>query len=122
MLALIEHEGRLLLELRSDCDEWGLPGGAVEPDEYIEDALRREVFEETNLVVTHPEPFGVFSDASRIVAYPDGNVVRLISFVYRVEVEDMSPLQTSEESLDLRFFDREGLRDLDIVETAAPVI
>lgn len=122
MLALIEHEGRLLLELRSDCDEWGLPGGAVEPDEYIEDALRREVFEETNLVVTHPEPFGVFSDASRIVAYPDGSVVRLISFVYRVEVEDMSPLQTSEESLDLRFFDREGLRDLDIVETAAPVI
>lgn len=122
MLALIEHEGRLLLELRSDCDEWGLPGGAVEPDEDIEDALRREVFEETNLVVTHPELFGVFSDASRIVAYPDGSVVRLISFVYRVEVEDMSPLQTSEESLDLRFFDREGLRDLDIVETAAPVI
>lgn len=121
-LALIERDGRLLLELRSDCGRWGLPGGGVGADEEVEDALRREVFEETGLTVTSQERFGVFSDASRVIAYPDGGVVRLVSFVYRATVEDVSPLRVSEESLDLRFFDREELRDLDIVETADPII
>jgi 8-oxo-dGTP pyrophosphatase MutT (NUDIX family) len=121
-LALIERDGELLMELRSDRERWGLVGGAVEPYESIEYALRREVFEETNLVVKHCELFGVFSDPSRIVEYPDGNVVRLISFVYKVEVESFAPLRTSEESLEFRFFGRDELRRLDIVETARPVI
>lgn len=110
------------MELRSGCERWGLPGGAVEADEAIEDALRREVFEETWLSVAGCTLFGVFTDPTRIVAYPDGNVVRLISFVYKVEVESFEPLRTSEESLEFRFFDKHSLRNLDIVETARPVI
>lgn len=121
-LALVERDGELLMELRSDCERWGLPGGAVEADEAIKAAMSREVFEETNLTVKSSELFGVFSDPSRIIAYPDGNVVRLISFVYKVEVETFDVLQTSEESLELRFFEKEELRSLDIVETARPII
>ncbi|CAN5428131.1 MAG: NUDIX domain-containing protein [Actinomycetota bacterium] len=121
-IALIERDGELLMELRSDCERWGLAGGSVEAHESVEDALRREVFEETGLFVTECELFGVFTDPTRIVAYPDGNVVRLISFVYRMEVEDFEPLRVSEESLDFRFFDKHSLRKLDIVETARPII
>lgn len=48
---LIEDDwGRLLL--LKEKDGWGLPAGHVEPREPIEAAARREVLEETGLVVT----------------------------------------------------------------------
>ncbi|MCL6437807.1 MAG: NUDIX domain-containing protein [Rubrobacteraceae bacterium] len=122
VMALIEREGRLLLERRSDCGRWGMVGGAVEVDEPLGEALRREVREETGLSVSSSELFCVFSDPSKIVAYPDGNVVRVISFAYRVSVEDFSGLRRSPESLDLAFFSREEIEELDVIETGRPVL
>jgi 8-oxo-dGTP pyrophosphatase MutT (NUDIX family) len=43
VVALIEHEGRLLLERRADAPLWGLVGGRVENAESLDGALRREV-------------------------------------------------------------------------------
>ena len=103
VLALIERDGALLLERRSDCGRWGLIGGGVDVEESLEDALRREVHEETNLVVDSQELYGVLSDPSRIVRYPDGNVVRLVAFVFRTEVEGFDTLRRSDESEELQF-------------------
>ena len=122
VIALIEREGTLLLEKRSDCGRWGFVGGAIEVDESLEDGLRREVFEETGLVVTDEKLFAVFPGPSRIVRYPDGNVVRLMSFVYRAEVEDFTILRRSDESEELRFFRREELSGLDVIETSKPIL
>jgi 8-oxo-dGTP diphosphatase len=54
--AVIVRDGRVLMvherSRRSGGGEWWtLPGGGVEPGETPEEALRREVFEETGLVV-----------------------------------------------------------------------
>jgi 8-oxo-dGTP diphosphatase len=54
--AVIVRDGRVLMvherSRRSGGGEWWtLPGGGVEPGETLEEALRREVFEETGLVV-----------------------------------------------------------------------
>jgi 8-oxo-dGTP pyrophosphatase MutT (NUDIX family) len=121
-LALIERDNTLLLECRSDCGRWGLIGGALDLDESLDMALRREVFEETGLLVRGYRLFGTFSDPTRIFQYPDGNIVRVLSLVYWVEVEDFSTLCCSEESTELRFFTPGELRDLDIVETGRHVI
>lgn len=122
VLALIERDGALLLERRSDCGRWGLVGGRVEIDESLEDGLRREMLEETGLVAVECSPFGVFDDPTRIVRYPDGNVVRLLTFAYEVRVEDFETLRRSEESEELRFFRHEELASLDVIETARPII
>ena len=122
VLALIERDGALLMERRSDCGRWGLIGGGVDVEESLEDALRREVREETGLIVVSNELYGVLSDPSRIVRYPDGNVVRLLSFIYRTEVEGFETLRHSEESEELRFFRPEELPELDVIETARPIL
>ena len=48
------------------------------------DALHREVREETGFAIEHAELLGVFSDPTRIVAYPDGNICRILSIAFRV--------------------------------------
>jgi hypothetical protein len=72
--------------------------------------------------VTGEELFAVFPGPSRVVRYPDGNVVRLLTFVYRVEVEDFGMLRRSDESEELRFFGREELAGLDVIETSRPIL
>ena len=122
VLALIERDGGLLMERRSDCGRWGFVGGEIEVEESLEEGLRREVLEETGLVVVDEELFAVFPGPSRVVRYPDGNVVRLLTFVYRARVEDFGPLRRSEESEELRFFRREELSGLDVIETSTPIL
>ena len=122
VLALIERDGRLLMERRSDCGRWGFVGGSVEVEESLEEALRRETLEETGPVVTDEELFAVFPGPSRVVRYPDGNVVRLLTFVFRAQVEDFGTLQRSNESEELRFFGREELPGLDVIETSKPIL
>ncbi|HYQ84471.1 MAG TPA: NUDIX domain-containing protein, partial [Rubrobacter sp.] len=90
--------------------------------ESLEDALRRETLEETGLVVVGEELFAVFPGPSRVVRYPDGNVVRLLTFVYRARVEDFGTLRRSDESEELRFFRPEELQGLDVIETSKPIV
>ena len=62
---LVEDQGRLLLTRRGvEPAEgmWDIPGGFVEAEETVEDTIRREILEETGLVVDHLEYY---------VSYPD---------------------------------------------------
>jgi 8-oxo-dGTP pyrophosphatase MutT (NUDIX family) len=122
VIALIERAGSLLLERRSDAPVWGAVAGLVEDTESLVDALRREVHEETGLTIVAYELFGTFSDPTRIVSYPDGNVYRVTSLVYRVKVETFGPLRTSDESEELRFFPKGAVLGLDLAATQRHIL
>ena len=71
--ALVRRAGRYLVTRRSaDNDymplKWDLPGGTVEPGETLEDALIREVFEETGLKVEVRGVLHVYSDRHTLPA------------------------------------------------------
>jgi len=59
--ALIFHEGQILLAQRRDIDWWNLPGGGMEEGETVDEAVRREVYEETCLEVSVERLVGVYS-------------------------------------------------------------
>ena len=61
---------------------WGYAGGSVELDEPVEDAAKRELFEETGLIAMELELFGVFSGKDTHYIYPNGDEVSNIDIVY----------------------------------------
>ena len=101
--ALIERDGVILVERRvDDPHRWAFIGGTLEEDECVLDALHREVREETGFEIERSDLFGVFSDPTRIVAYPDGNVCRVVSIAFRVTPGAGEPTP-SDESAGMRF-------------------
>ena len=79
---VVDAENRVLLQLRSDNHCWGYAGGSVELDEVVEDAAKRELFEETGLIAERLELFGVFSGKDTHYIYPNGDEVSNVDIVY----------------------------------------
>ena len=121
VVAFIERDGSLLLERRADFGTWGIPGGALDEDETVEEGIAREVGEETGLDVVATELFGVFSEPARIIEYNDGNVYRLLTVAFVVQVAPGEP-RASEESLELRFVPFPRVRDLELGAALVPLV
>ena len=58
---IFDEERRVLLAHRRDIDWWNLPGGGMERGETVEEAIIREVREETGLEVEVKYLVGVYS-------------------------------------------------------------
>jgi 8-oxo-dGTP pyrophosphatase MutT (NUDIX family) len=120
--ALIERGDTVLVERRADdSHEWAFIGGTLEESEQLLDALHREVLEETGLVIESVSVLGLFSDPTRIVAYSDGSVSRVLSVVFRVTPRgDREPVP-SEESAGMRFVSRDELEELPFWPAHRPI-
>ncbi len=77
-----DSQGRILLQLRTDNHCWGYAGGSVELDEVVEEAAKRELFEETGLLAEKLELFGIFSGIDTHYIYPNGDEVSNIDIVF----------------------------------------
>lgn len=104
-----DEKGRILLQKRSDNHLWAYSGGSVELDEVVEDAAKRELFEETGLVAGSLELFGVFSGKELHYVYPNGDEVSNIDIVFICrDFSGTLKAQTGEVD-ELEFFDIDEL-------------
>ena len=98
---------------------WSLPGGALEIGERLEQAVCREVLEETGLVV---EPVGLFEIFERIMPDSEGSVEYhyvLIDYVCRITGGDLQP---GDDVSRVEWFRRRELSHLQITEGTLGVI
>ena len=119
-LVILKEEQLLLIQRANDpCQgQWALPGGFVDENEDLEIAARRELLEETGLVVGTLEQQGAFGKLGRD---PRGHT---ISIAYRGKIEDDKNLEAADDAADARWFAINNLPELafDHAEIIAQVL
>ena len=104
------YRGRqVLLQKRSDNLCWSMHAGGLELGESVEDAARRELFEETGLTANTMELLGVFSGEKLRYTYPNGDKVSIVQVMYACD--DFSGEQKSDdgETVELKWFDIDAI-------------
>lgn len=101
--AIIARNGRILLIKRSGPPYqgyWALPGGFVDQNESLEEAMMRETKEETGLRVQNYELLGIYSD-------PNRHPKQLIAACFTVQVEGNA--KAGDDAGDLKYVSIENL-------------
>jgi ADP-ribose pyrophosphatase YjhB (NUDIX family) len=84
----IDPEGRIFLIKHSYVPGWHLPGGGVEPNESMREALGREMMEEGNIeFVAEPRLFGIYHNRK---ASGRDHVALFVSRSFKQEVAPQS--------------------------------
>ena len=81
---------------------WALPGGFLEYGEKTEEAVIREIFEETGLITKIRSLVGIYSDPKRD---PRGHTVTI---VYKLEIYGGN-LRSNDDACDVKFFNTNDL-------------
>ncbi len=82
---LVKKNEKILLEYRKDTDDWGLPGGYMEPGETLEGTAIRELKEELNISAEDLSLYDVFSGEDFYHEYPNGDQVYSVMALYFAE-------------------------------------
>jgi len=99
---IIEKDNKVLLIKRENYPfGYALPGGYVDYGETVEQCVIRETKEETNLNISEPKLFGVYSDPARD---PRGHIVTVV-FYTKTNADPIA----GDDAKDLDFFDLDNL-------------
>lgn len=110
------QKNEILLNLRSDTKDWGIPGGAKELYETIEECAKRELKEETNLETNKLTLLAVLSGKDYYFQYPNKDEMDCVIVLYETN-EYEGKLQINDgESAKLMFF---NLNNLPLLESRA---
>ena len=105
--AIIQNEaGQILMQQRTyPRGKWGLPGGLMELGESTEETIRREVKEETGLVLGKLNLFGVYSGEGYRCKAENGDLFDVVIIVYTTDDYTGEAAVMDDESISFEWFD-----------------
>ena len=106
---VFDKENRLLLQRRTDNKSWGLPGGFMELGETVQEAAKREVFEETGLHLGKLDLFGIYSGPDYDKTFPNGDQVSMVQLLFTCNEYEGELVNHNSESLNNAFFSLDQL-------------
>ena len=116
---IVIKDNKILLNLRSDTNTWGVPGGGLELGETLEEAARRELYEETGLTAEKFTLLNVFSGNDFYFEYPNGDKLYSVIVLFKAENVSGEISINDGESLKLAYC---GLDELPVLESRAEKI
>ena len=110
---VFNSQNELLLNLRSDTNNWGIPGGSKELNETLEECAIRELKEETNINVNDLELVTVLSGEEYYFKYPNEDELDCVIVLYKVSNYEGELNINDGESKELKFFSLDNLPELE---------
>lgn len=98
---IVNEKNEILLQKRREENRWGLPGGALELGESAEEALRREIREETGLEIRIEKLLGVYTKYFH--TYPNGDKTQSIVMTFVCRPTGGELQSENEETLELAY-------------------
>ncbi len=93
----------VLIKRKNPPYGWAIPGGFVDEGETVEDAVRREMKEETNLDLSNMKQFHVYSDPERD---PRGHTVSVV-----FTADGIGEMKAQDDAKEIGLFTRDTLPD-----------
>lgn len=84
---IVNENEEILLERRTDNGLYCIPGGGIDLYETVEEGLRREVKEETGLVLGEIKLFAIRSGEKNIFRYPNGDVTHYVDLYFLSHID-----------------------------------
>ena len=113
---VFNDNNELLLNLRTDTNTWGIPGGAMELYETIEETAVRELKEETGICAEELQLVTVLSGKDFYFEYPNSDKMCTVIVLFKVLHYNGTIKVSDNESKALEFF---PLTNLPVMESRA---
>lgn len=100
-------------------NQWAFPGGGMEENETLEEAVRREVREEVGLELESFEPLA-FEDDLRVKKLRDGSSIEvyMVYLVFVTKAKNPENIRLNEEFVEYRWVDAANVQEYDLNEPA----
>lgn len=109
---ILNEKNQLLLEKRTDNGLYCIPGGSLDFDETVIEGVKREVREETGILLKEVSLFMIQSGSKMQLSYPNGDVTDYMDlcFIARVDSKDIDlNKEHDDESSLIAFYDLDKL-------------
>lgn len=111
-ILVFNEQNELLLQLRNDTNDWGVPGGGMELGDSFEETAHKELREETGLAADGLELLTIASGKEFYYQYPHGDEVYNATAVFKALNVSGELVNDGLESKELRYFPLHALPNL----------